>query len=262
MVKASGMRVGYVRVSSLTQNTDRQLDGLEIDKLFVEKASGRDNYRPQLQSMLDYVRENDEIFIHSMDRLGRSLSHLLEIVTLIVQKGCTLHFMKEKIDIGPNSGPLGRFILHIMGAVSEFEVAMIRERQREGIAIAKKAGKYYSKFSSFTPEQVEMIKNADDLGITKVDLAETLGVCKATLYKYIRRVNPNFRCDISKMPVTGELSPNKPRKVLKIQTMPESMGSMLCDLDDADHVDLEDGTDDDLFNFSEADLKEISEKIS
>src|SRR6266567_2909561 len=128
--RRGGKRIGYVRVSSVDQNTVRQLDGVQLDKVFTDKASGKDTNRPQLKAALDYLRDGDVLLVHSMDRLARNISDLLQTVA-------TLN----------------------VGGVAEFERAMIRERQLEGIAKAKQAGKYTGRKSTMTATQVEAIRN-------------------------------------------------------------------------------------------------------
>lgn len=141
----SQARVGYVRVSTLDQRTDRQLDGLQLDRIFEDKVSGKNmRDRPQLEEMLKYVREGDVVYVHSMDRLARNLEDLLGLVRRLTEKGVTLIFLKEKLSFDPlqTASPMSRLILGVMGAVAEFERELIHERQREGIALAKARGAY------------------------------------------------------------------------------------------------------------------------
>lgn len=132
------MRVAYVRVSTIEQNEERQIEGLakfNIDKWFTEKISGKNTDRPQLQAMLDFVREGDVVYVHDFSRLARSTKDLLEIVDLFNNKGVSLVSNKENIDSGT---PQGKLMLTMIGAIAEFERTNLLERQREGIAIAKK----------------------------------------------------------------------------------------------------------------------------
>lgn len=136
------MNVAYVRVSTVEQNEDRQLEALKkhnIDKWFTEKVSGKDTNRPQLKAMLDYVREGDTIYIHDFSRLARSTKDLLDIVEELKAKNVHLVSNKENID---TSTPSGKLMLTMIGAIAEFERANLLERQREGIAVAKEKGKY------------------------------------------------------------------------------------------------------------------------
>ena len=134
--------IAYVRVSTVEQNEARQLEALKkycIDKWFTEKVSGKDTQRPQLQAMLDYVREGDTVYIHDFSRLARNVKDLLEIVEQLTEKSVNLVSNHENID---SSTPSGKLMLTMIGAIAEFERANLLERQREGIAEAKKAGKY------------------------------------------------------------------------------------------------------------------------
>lgn len=137
-----GKNIAYVRVSTILQNEGRQVVELEkkdIDKWYNEKVSGKDTNRPELIKMLDYARENDTIYIHSFDRLARNTKDLLEIVEQLESKGIKLISVKENLDTSTNTGKL---MLTMIGAMNEFERANLLERQREGIAIAKREGKY------------------------------------------------------------------------------------------------------------------------
>lgn len=260
MQRSQGLRVGYIRVSSLTQNTVRQLDGMDLDKVFVEKASGRDINRMELQRMLDYVREGDEIYVHSMDRLARSLSHLIEITTLLSQKGCTVFFVKEKLELGATTSPVSRLILHIMAAVSEFEVEMIRERQREGIEMARRAGKYRKK--ELTDDQLDMIRRANELGLSRGDLAEILGIGTTSLYKYLRELSPGYQ-----LPSNCPQRSQKKRLRAPRSTMSDELGSADIELDDEIDIDLEEDEEEteqgtDLVGVSEDDLEKLIKKMS
>lgn len=182
------MKVAYVRVSSVDQNEARQIEGLEkfgIEKWFTEKISGKDTNRPQLQSMLDFVREGDTVYIHDFSRLARSTKDLLDIVEKLNTKGVHLVSNKENID---SSTPTGKLMLTMIGAIAEFERQNLLERQREGIAIAKREGK-------FKGGQVKQI-NEDAFNaaysryklrkITKKDLAAELGISRPTLDKLLK----------------------------------------------------------------------------
>ena len=130
--------LGYVRVSTMEQNEERQIEGLKkhnIDKWFIEKVSAKDTNRPQLQALLDYAREGDIIFIHDLSRIARNTKDLLEIVELLQSKGINLFSNKETID---TSTPTGKLMLTMIGAIAEFERTNLLDRQREGIAIAKR----------------------------------------------------------------------------------------------------------------------------
>ena len=136
------MLVGYVRISSITQNESRQLVTMEkhnVEKLFIDKVSGKDTNRPQLNSMLDFIREGDTVVIHSFDRLARNTKDLLTIVEDLNNRGINLLCEKDNID---TNTPNGKLMLTMLGAIAEFERQLMLERQREGIALAKADGKY------------------------------------------------------------------------------------------------------------------------
>ena len=178
-------RVGYVRVSSLDQNTERQLDGAELDKVFTDKASGKDTARPQLKAALDYVREGDVLLVHSMDRLARNMHDLQNIVKDLTDKGATVQFLSENLTFTGNDDKYATLMLHILGGVAQFERAIIKERQREGIAIAKQAGVYKGRRPSLTPEQVAEIRKRAKAGEQKTRLALEFKVSRQTLYSVL-----------------------------------------------------------------------------
>jgi DNA invertase Pin-like site-specific DNA recombinase len=175
-------RIGYIRVSSVDQNTDRQLDGQELDKVFTDKASGKDTKRPQLQACLDYIREGDLLLVHSMDRLARNLDDLRRVVRDLTGKGIRVQFVKESLLFTGEDSPMSNLLLSLLGAVAEFERSMIRERQREGIALAKKAGKYRGRKASLTTVQVQDIRRRIGTGESKAALAREHKVSRQTLY--------------------------------------------------------------------------------
>ncbi len=180
--KRRDKRVGYVRVSSLDQSTDRQLDGQDLDKVFTDRASGKDTKRPQLQAALDYIREGDELIVHSMDRLARNVDDLRRIVLDLTKKGVHVRFVKENLVFTGEDSPMSNLLLSLLGAVAEFERSMIRERQREGIALAKKAGVYKGRKPSLTKEQIIEIRRRAKAGEQKTGLALEFKVSRQTLY--------------------------------------------------------------------------------
>lgn len=180
--KRHDKRVGYIRVSTLDQNTDRQLDGVELDKTFIEKASGRDTARPQLQAALEYLREGDLLLVHSMDRLARNLDDLRKIVLDLTKRGVHVQFVKESLTFTGEDSPMAELLLSVLGSVAQFERALIRERQREGIVLAKKAGVYKGRKPSLTPVQVAEIRNRAAAGEKKARLAAEYHVSRQTLY--------------------------------------------------------------------------------
>jgi DNA invertase Pin-like site-specific DNA recombinase len=182
--REGGKRVGYLRVSSVDQNELRQLEGVELDKKFVDKASGRDVKRPHLQAALDYLREGDVLVIHSMDRLARNLDDLRKIVLGMTQRGVIVEFEKEHLTFTGDDSALSNLLLNVMGAFAEFERSLIRERQREGIAIAKKAGVYKGRKPSLTPERARELRKRVAAGEKRAALAREFGISRETLYTY------------------------------------------------------------------------------
>lgn len=180
--KRHDKRVGYIRVSTLDQNTDRQLDGVELDKTFTEKASGRDTARPQLQAALEYLREGDLLLVHSMDRLARNLDDLRKIVLDLTKRGVHVQFVKESLTFTGEDSPMAELLLSVLGSVAQFERALIRERQREGIVLAKKAGIYKGRKPSLTEAQVSEIRKRVGAGEKKAGLAAEYRISRQTLY--------------------------------------------------------------------------------
>lgn len=179
------MRIGYQRVSTLDQNTDRQLDGVPVDKLFTDKASGKDTNRPALQQALDYAREGDTLVIHSMDRLARNVEDLRRIVRQLTSRGVQVEFVKEHLLFTGEDSPMNTLLLSMLGAVAEFERAIILERQREGIALAKAKGKYKGRKQALSTEQVEELKDMKKAGHPIAQLAKRYGVSRQTIYNYL-----------------------------------------------------------------------------
>ena len=175
-------RVGYCRVSAVDQNTDRQLEGVKLDKKFTDNASGKDTNRPQLQAALDYLREGDLFIVHSMDRLARNLDDLRRIVLDLTGKGVHVQFIKENLTFTGEDSPISNLLLSLLGAVAEFERSMIRERQREGIALAKKAGVYKGRKPSLTRIQIAEIRKRAANGEKKTGLAAEYRISRQTLY--------------------------------------------------------------------------------
>lgn len=182
MCVSKGHTVGYVRVSTADQNTDRQLEGLELNKVFTDHASGKDTNRPQFQAMLAHVREGDEVVVHSMDRLARSLVDLRRTVDDLTAQGIRVRFVKEGLTFGDTSDPCAVLMLSVMGAVAEFERSLLLERQREGIAIAKTKGVYKGRKPSLSPEQTEEVKRRLAVGESAAALAQEYDVSRATIY--------------------------------------------------------------------------------
>jgi len=187
-VKMKGLRIGYIRVSTVDQNTDRQLEGIELDRVFTDKASGKDVKRPQLEAMLSFVREGDTIVVHSLDRLARNLDDLRKIVKDLTGRGIKIQFLKENLTFTGENSPMSNLLLSVMGAFAEFERALIRERQREGIAIAKKKGLMKGRQNFLTLEQVKELQRKVAEGIPKAKVAREFKITRQTLYKYLKEM--------------------------------------------------------------------------
>lgn len=182
----AGQRVGYIRVSSVDQNPDRQLDDVLVDRVFVDQASGKDVHRPQLDQLLAFVREGDVLVVHSMDRLARNLDDLRQLVQTLTRRGIRIEFVKEHLAFTGEDSPMAQLLLSVMGAFAEFERALIRERQREGIALAKQRGVYRGRKKSLTADQVGELQRRAQAGEAKTHLAQAFGISRETVYQYLR----------------------------------------------------------------------------
>ena len=187
----AGQRVGYIRVSSVDQNPDRQLDEVMVDRVFVDKASGKDVYRPQLDQLLAFVREGDTLVVHSMDRLARNLDDLRKLVQTLTRRGVRIEFVKVHLTFTGEDSPMAQLMLSVMGAFAEFERALIRERQREGIALAKQRGVYRGRKKSLTADQVVELQRRAQAGEAKTRLAQAFGISRETVYQYLRSGPPS-----------------------------------------------------------------------
>ena len=179
-----GHRIGYVRVSTVDQNTARQLEGVDVERTFTDKASGKDVKRPQLEAMLAFVREGDTILCHSMDRMARNLDDLRRIVLGLTQRGIHVQFVKESLTFTGEDSPMANLLLSVMGAFAQFERELIKERQREGIAIAKKAGAYKGRKRSLTLAKADELRRRVALGEKRTAIARELGISRFTTYEY------------------------------------------------------------------------------
>jgi DNA invertase Pin-like site-specific DNA recombinase len=178
----SGQKVAYIRVSSVDQNTDRQLEGMEFDDTFIDKVSGKDTNRLELTRCLRHIRKGDTLHVHSIDRLAHNMADLLRLVDELTGRGVAVDFHKEKLVFTGEENPFQTLQLQMMGAFAEFERSLIRERQREGIAAAKKKGKQIGAKRKLSPEQVVEIRSRLASGVTKKDLAQQYEVSRQTLY--------------------------------------------------------------------------------
>ncbi len=191
MQNQPAIRIGYIRVSTAEQNTDRQLDGEQLTVTFTDKASGKNADRPQLQAMLaGNWPQGSVVVVHSMDRLARSLIDLLKIVEQLTARGIAVQFLKEgKIFRGGDStDPMDKLMLSMLGAFAEYERTLIRERQREGIIKAKARGVYRGRKQKITDTALiaQVIAEATALGANKTRIALNYGISRETLYNYIK----------------------------------------------------------------------------
>lgn len=181
----SGQSVGYTRVSTVIQNTSRQLDGVVLDKVFEDKASGKNTDRPQLTACLNHIRDGDTLHVHSMDRLCRNLDDLRRIVKDLTGRGVVVKFHKEGLSFTGEDSPMSNLLLSMLGAVAEFERSIILERQREGIAIAKGEGKYKGRKPALSSGQIHELRGRAAAGEKKAVLAREFGVSRETIYSYL-----------------------------------------------------------------------------
>ncbi|HDZ45493.1 MAG TPA: recombinase family protein [Halomonas sp.] len=185
----SGKHVGYIRVSSVCQNSDRQLDGVRLDKVFEEKVSGRNaGSREVLNLCLDYLREHDALHVHSIDRLARNMSDLLSIVDDLVKRDVTVKFHSEGLTFAPQTDdPMASLMLHMLGAFAEFERSLIGQRRKEGLEAARKRGKQIGRRKSLSDEDLCEIAQKLSKGVSKSDLAKEYGVSRTTLYAALNK---------------------------------------------------------------------------
>ena len=181
-----GQRIGYIRVSTVDQNTERQLDGIDLDKTFTDKASGKDTNRPELELMMSFVRSGDTLIVHSMDRLARDQNDLHRIVQALTGKGVRIEFVKEHLTFTGDDSPLSKLMLSVMGAVHEFERALIKERQLEGIVLAKKRGAFKGRKKSLSQAEVTELHQRIARGMSKARVAREFGISRQMLYQYLR----------------------------------------------------------------------------
>jgi|TARA_B100001964_G_C14116343_1_gene546271 DNA invertase Pin-like site-specific DNA recombinase len=174
--------IGYVRVSSVDQNTDRQLCDVKLDKVFTDRCSGKDRKRPQLKDLMEWIRDSDTVHVHSIDRLARNLKDLQDIVETVTSKGVSIKFHKENLTFTGDDSPMQKLMLQMMGAFAEFERSMIRERQREGIKAAQAAGKQIGAKPKLDKDQIRDIRKRVKTGECKAALAREYSISRQTLY--------------------------------------------------------------------------------
>lgn len=182
----NGQRIGYIRVSTFDQNPERQLEGIQIDRTFSDKASGKDTRRPQLDALMSFTRTGDTVIVHSMDRLARNLDDLRRIVQTLTQRGVHIEFVKEHLCFTGEDSPVANLMLSVMGAFAEFERSLIRERQREGIALAKQRGAYRGRKKSLSDSEIAELRHRAAADENKTRLAREFGISRETLYQYLR----------------------------------------------------------------------------
>ena len=182
----NGQTIGYMRVSSVGQNVDRQLDGLLLDKVFTDKLSGKDTQRPVFQQCMQFLREGDTLVVHSMDRLARNLDDLRRTVQTLTGRGVRVQFLKEGLLFSGDDSPMANLLLSVLGAIAEFERSLIRERQLEGIALAKRKGIYKGRKKALDDARVAIIKERIASGERKTRVARDAGISRQTLYGYLK----------------------------------------------------------------------------
>lgn len=184
----TSQRIGYVRVSSLDQNAERQLDGIHLDKVFTDKASGKDTNRPQLQTALNHIRPGDTLVVHSMDRLARNVEDMLRLVREMNDRGVSVEFIKENMCFTAGSDdPRSILMFTMLSAFAQFERSLIKERQREGIALAKAKGTVYKgRKPALNAERIAQLREQAAAGANRTKLAKEFGISRETLYQYIR----------------------------------------------------------------------------
>ena len=181
---ATGRKIGYVRVSSVNQKTERQLDGVAVDRTFTDNCSGKDTERPQLTLMLGNLRDGDTLLVHPMDR---DVGDLRRIVEGLTARGVVVQFIKESLTFSDEASPMNLLLLNMLGVVAQFERAMILERQREGIAVAKLRGVYKGRNPVMDAASIALALAFIKDGVPKTVIARELGVSRASLYAHLKQ---------------------------------------------------------------------------
>lgn len=186
-----GAIIGYARVSTVEQNLDRQLaelHALNAQPIYTEKVSGASRDRPVLEEAIRYARQGDVFVVTSMDRMGRSLRDLHTIIDELTDKGVAVHFVRENVSFSTDEdSPQANLLLGFFGAVLEYERALIRQRQAEGIALAKARGVYRGRPSVVTEQQMARARELIALGVPKTTVAKQIGISRATLYRHLQK---------------------------------------------------------------------------
>lgn len=177
--------VGYIRVSSSGQNTGRQLEGIKLDKEFVDVMTGSIKERKNLIACMDYVRQGDTLVVDSIDRLARNLRHLQEIISELLQKGVKVRFIKENLTFSSEQDAISMLTLHMMGAFAEFERNMIRARQREGIDLARKSGKHVGRPPKLNESHKIQARELKEKGVSIRQIAFKMNIARMSVYKLL-----------------------------------------------------------------------------
>jgi DNA invertase Pin-like site-specific DNA recombinase len=182
--------VGYIRVSSADQNTARQLDGVQLDKTFIEKVSGATADREQLHAMFDYVREGDTVHVHEISRLARSLIDLNTLISDLNKKGVTVVFHQERMTFSPDreQEPLQQLMFNMLASFAQFERQIIKQRQAEGIAKAKERGEYMGRKKTIDDSAIIEAMSKDGASFRKV--AKELSVSLSTVQRAMKKHSP------------------------------------------------------------------------
>lgn len=175
--------VGYIRVSSVDQALSRQLDGIQLDKSFEDRLSGGTTKRPGLSACLEYLRDGDVLHVHSIDRLARNLGDLQSLVSALTGRGVSVLFHQENLLFDDTTSPMQTLLFQVMGAFAQFERALIKERQREGIAQAKAKGKHLGRPTKLSENDKQRIQESFQQGVSPVQLAEQYGVSVSSIHK-------------------------------------------------------------------------------
>jgi DNA invertase Pin-like site-specific DNA recombinase len=184
-VGTKGQRIGYVRTSTAGQRSDRQHEAIgAVDRVFEDKVSGKDTNRPALREMLLYCRDGDTLVVGSLDRLARNLADLLDLVSTLTSQGVRVEFVKEGLTFtGDQDDPMSNLLLGVLGSIAAFERSLIRERQREGIALAKERGAFKGRKPALSPALLAEARERDQAGEKRAQIARDLGVGRSTLYR-------------------------------------------------------------------------------
>lgn len=183
--KVTGQQVAYLRVSTILQNTTRQLFGMTFDRVFEDKASGKSTDRPQLAACLSHLRDGDCLHVHSLDRLCRNLDDLRRVIKDLTGRGVEVKFHKEGLHFTGETSPMQQLLVSLIGAYAEFERSIILERQLEGVQIAKAKGVYKGRKPSLTPDRVQDLRLRAANGEKKTALAREFGISRETVYAYL-----------------------------------------------------------------------------